>query len=78
MSKILENVTNIVKVKDNMDKYPWSRWLKDKLTGKVQWFVIVWRLPWFALIYIGLYVTYIGVIMCYGIRRANEFWISVT
>ena len=52
----------------------WLRWPEDKQAGTVPWFVIVWRLPWMALVYVGLAVAWLGVAMISGTREASCFW----
>jgi hypothetical protein len=53
------------------------KWPEDKQLGLVPWFVVLWRIPWFGLIYCGISIAYLGVLFCYGSRRASEFWHSV-
>jgi hypothetical protein len=38
---------------------------------------VLWRLPGFALILIGISIAYVGVLFCYGIKRASGFWKDV-
>ena len=52
----------------------WLRWPENKRTGIVPWFVIMWRIPWMALVYAGLAVAWLGVAMISGIHEAVCFW----
>jgi hypothetical protein len=56
----------------------WLRWPENKITGRVPWFVVLWRLPWFLLIYIGISIAWVGVVCCYGINKAAQFWRDAT
>jgi len=50
------------------------RWPEDKRKGIVPWFVIVRRLVFSPIIYIGIFVSMIGIFFGYGISKTKDFW----
>ena len=42
------------------------------------WYVIVWRSPWFVLLYLLLALCMVTLTAGFGIKRAIEFWNDVT
>jgi len=59
-------------------KAPWWKWPENKRPDLVPWFVIVWRLPWIPLFYVGLAIAWLGVAMALGIEQAKYFWSNAT
>ncbi len=40
------------------------------------WYVILWRLLFLPILYLGLIITFIGLLLIFGKREAKEFWMD--
>lgn len=50
----------------------WLRWPENKRTGRLPWFIAVWRLIWAPVIYTGILIICIGMFGCHGIKGVSS------
>lgn len=57
------------------NKSPWYKWPENKRTGRNPLYIMVWRLIWMIPLLIGLFYTYIIIVISRGFSTANE-WVK--
>lgn len=50
----------------------WWRWPEDRRTGRVAWFVVLWRLLWWPLGVAGAVLWVLHALLVYGPREARR------
>ena len=50
------------------------KWPYDERKGIVPWYVILRRCPGWPIIMIGVTIAYIGTLMSYGLKEADDMW----
>lgn len=53
------------------------RWPENKKTGLVPWFVILRRLIFWPILFIGMCICYVAILGGFGLQSANNFWKDV-
>ncbi len=38
------------------------------------WYIIVWRLLFIPVFYIGFVIAFVGLLLTFGVRQAKYFW----
>lgn len=52
----------------------WLRFPENLYPNVHPWYKILWKMPWALVCYIGLFITYIAILMSEGKTKADKFW----
>lgn len=48
-------------------------WPHTDTNGKAPWYLVLWRILWFPVIYLGWVISYLGIAIAFGLSIANRW-----